>query len=441
MIRTIAHSFSARLFSLPVIALAGIVGARLVIDGLGTDGYAVYSLVIGMAALLPFADLGVGAALMDTTARTKDFSSNEFSGAVTSSLRTLSMATLTLSLIAWTLALTGMWSRILGLPASETTQIAVATALTSFAIVLPTTIGPRMLTGLGKNHQALLLQAAGSALGIGPIGLAYALHLPLWIYTTSPFLGNLIGNLIALKLVHRSVRFPLESMSFSTLLFGRNKKMLRGVAAPMVLITIILPLAYQSDRIIISHEVGIGPVAQYSLVLQLYSPLMSVVGGAAISLWPIFADRRHDVSMIRTFYNSVAVFTAAGAALALSLIFLGPPIGQLISNGEISPRSDLWLSFGALLVIQSALYPMAMYLTRPDQLWFQARLHIVALCINLPLSFFSARIIGAPGPVISSCLAIITALYLPQFFRTRRDLAAPYAANTSHQSINTTTAQ
>lgn len=440
MIRTVLHSFSARLFSLPVIAVAGIIGARLVIDGLGTNGYAVYSLVIGMAALLPFADFGVGTALMDTTARTKDFASAQFSKALITSLHILSVAALTLCLIAWILALAGTWSQILGLPSAPGTEIAVASSLTSFAIVLPTTIGPRMLTGLGRNHHTLLLQAAGTVLGIVPIALAYMLQLPLWVYTTSPFLGNTIGNLFALLLVHRNIRLPLNDITFRKVISRVEKNpMLRGIAAPMVIITIILPLAYQTDRVIISHEVGIDAVAQYSMALQLYSPLMSVIGGTAIALWPIFVDRGAGTSAALTFYRSMLIFTTAGTVLAICLVLVGPTIASVISNGAISPGEDLWICFGALLVLQSASYPMAMFLTRSDQLWYQAKLHIIMLSINFPLSLFSARMIGAPGPVIASCIAIAAALSLPQFLRTRRDLALPHPTNRGDKPINITT--
>jgi hypothetical protein len=54
-----AQSFGARAFTLPVIAIAGLLLTRLVVSNVGEVGYATYALIVGLVALVPFLDLGI----------------------------------------------------------------------------------------------------------------------------------------------------------------------------------------------------------------------------------------------------------------------------------------------------------------------------------------------------------------------------------------------
>jgi hypothetical protein len=59
------RAFFVRAVMLPVAAVAGLLAARITVSTLGVDGYALFALAVGLAALNPIGDLGVGAAVTD----------------------------------------------------------------------------------------------------------------------------------------------------------------------------------------------------------------------------------------------------------------------------------------------------------------------------------------------------------------------------------------
>ncbi len=76
-------------------------------------------------------------------------------------------------------------------------------------------------------------------------------------------------------------------------------------AWPMLVQMIALPLAMQSNRLILSHVSSVDELATYSLASQMYNPIFSVSIAASMALWPVFARARSrgesDVSPRMTF--------------------------------------------------------------------------------------------------------------------------------------------
>ncbi len=66
--KKVGRSAGVRVLVLPVSAILGIVNTRLIIEHFGQAAYAQYGLLVGIGSLLPFADLGVSAAVMNVVA-------------------------------------------------------------------------------------------------------------------------------------------------------------------------------------------------------------------------------------------------------------------------------------------------------------------------------------------------------------------------------------
>ena len=63
-------------------------------------------------------------------------------------------------------------------------------------------------------------------------------------------------------------------------------------AWPMLIQMIALPLAMQSNRLILSHVSSVDELATYSLASQMFNPIFSVSIAASMALWPVFARAR-----------------------------------------------------------------------------------------------------------------------------------------------------
>lgn len=416
-----SRAFVVQAVTLPVAVVAGLLAARITVTTLGVDGYALFALVVGLAALNPIGDLGVGAAVTDAVARRRDLGSDGVQRVLRTSLRVLSVAALILALAAWTLAALGWWAPLLGIPPSLEVEVAVAISLTAFAAALPLGLSYRVLFGAERNDIMLAFQGASAVLSLLVILLAAAMHAPLWAYVTAPSAGSILALTAAWPVASSASGIPLLATLRSAVVPGRPGGRVAHLAGPMAIISVALPIAYQSDRLLLSHLSDLGQVAIYTVAAQLYGALLGLIGAAGMSLWPIFARRRaHHPVARRELIKLVAAFALVGLILAVLLVALGPWVAHFVSKGKIEVGYGVLVAFGVLLVVQASWFPTGMLLTDRDGLRFQAVTHVVMVLINLAASAVLAHFIGAAGPVIGSVGALAIAVWVPGVWRALR---------------------
>ena len=286
------RAFLVRSATLPVAGVAGLLAARVTVSTLGVGGYAIFALVVGLAALNPVGDLGVGAAVTDAVARRQELGADGVQRILRTSLRVLMVVSLVVVLTAWALAALGSWAPILGVPRSGQVEVAVAVSLTLFAVGLPLGLSTCVLLGAERNDIALAFQGGSGVVALLVVLLAAATHAPLWVYVASPSAGMVLTCLVAWPMAAKASGLALSDAVRSAGVRSRPGARIVHMAGPMLIITVTLPIAYQSDRLVLSHLSTLGQVASYSLGGQLYAPLVGMVASASLSLWPVFARRR-----------------------------------------------------------------------------------------------------------------------------------------------------
>jgi len=412
------RSFIVRAATLPVATVAGLLAARVTVSMLGVDGYALFALVVGLAALIPVSDLGVGAAVTDAVARRHELGPDGVQRVLRTSLRVLIVASLILSITAWTLATLGSWAPLLGVSPSQEVEVAVATSLTVFAAGLPLGLSRRVLLGAERNDIPIAFDGGSGVLALLIILLAASTHAPLWAYVAAPSAGLVFASAAAWPMASSASEIPLLETVRSALVRGRPGGRIAHLAGPMVVIMAALPIAYQSDRLLLSHLSNLGQVAIYALAAQMYAALFAMVGAAGLSLWPVFARRRALDPLTRhELIKMVTVFAVVGLILAVLLVAAGPSVAHFVSKGQIEVGRGVLVAFGVLLVVQASWFPTGMLLTDREGLRFQAVIHVIMMVLNLGVSAVLAHLIGAAGPVIGSVGALVVAVLVPGMWR------------------------
>lgn len=428
LIRAVGTSALSRLLVLPLSAVLGIVVTRLVIDNYGQDAYVQYALLVGVVALIPFADLGITASIMNATGAAADPRSDEHLRlTLVSCLRVLVCCSLFMIGLATAFTVTDSWGALLGRGLmADTGSLAAGLCLGVLGVTLLVSYGQRILMGLGRNHWVILINGMQT-----PLVLA-TLCLVLWI-------GVDIGPYVAVISYVATFGLALICLALAARLLGSTLarayhdawrlRTVRGArifdtALPMLVQMVALPLAMQSDRLMLSHTSTVDELASYSLAAQMFNPFVAVVSAASVALWPVFARARAEGtrSAVSPFALS-AVFAAVAGVVVMIVGLASGMLADLASGSTIDLSVLLVVSFATLVVVQAAKFPVGMYLTDAAGLRFQAYMVIPLLGFKLALSFVLAGSMGAAGPVIASVLAVALFQVVPNALYVRRRLS------------------
>lgn len=417
---------ASRLLVLPVSAVLGLVVTRLVIEEYGEADYAQYALLIGVAALIPFADLGISAALMNAVAEADDpRGDNHVRGVLVSCLRVLTCSAAVILVLTAAITVTGSWDDLLGEGLqADSGPAAAAGCLVVIAMTLTVSFGQRILIGLSRYYVVILVNGLQT-----PLVLLAVLAM-LWLdldgggyVAVLGYAASFLLTVVVLVLANRAIA-PALSRAFSD---ARRVRAVRGAkvadtALPMLVQMVALPLAMQSDRLVLSHVADTDALTEYSLAAQMYNPFVGVIATAGVALWPVFAKARGDRVKAEVSPTGMAlVFGAIALVLGLVLVVASGPLAALASNGRIELESPLVIAFTAFLVVQAMKYPLGMYMTDARGLRFQAVMITAMLPVNLGLSLVLAERLGAAGPVIGSVVGVLFFQVAANWAYVRRD--------------------
>lgn len=433
--RSVGMSAGARFLVMPVTAVLGIVATRLILDNYGQLAYVQYGLLIGLGALIPFADLGLSAVVMNAVAQSPDVHADEkLRRVLLTALRLMLISGAVIVLVAALLTVTDAWPHLLGqglLPGSGTLVAGACFALVGLA--LPFGIGQRILTGLGKNHLTIILTGLQSPLVLLAIWVSVVWSLPagplLAVFPYAVILLLAVGlTVVASRLIRPTFRRAAAQ------LFTRTKgDKVSHIAWPMLVLMIATPVAMQTDRIVLSHVSTVAELAEYSLAAQMFVPIWHLSNAAGMALWPIFA-RDRSTGADRSPSSYALVFAGIAATASLGVCLASPWLADVASGGQIELGVGVLVAFSVLQILQAAKYPFGVYLTDAAGLRFQVWMVVAMLPVNLGLSIVLAGRLGAVGPLIGSAVGVLIFQLLANWWYARRVLRQRRLASAAEES-------
>jgi O-antigen/teichoic acid export membrane protein len=414
----VGKTFLVKLGFLALSGIAVLLTTRVIVEVHGVTGLALYSIVTGFAALMPFADLGLGAAVTDAAAKWPAVGS----AAVKETLRKGVMAVARVGLVVIAVAVSffalGSWQEVLGVWDSRTASAALAGGL-SFAVSMPMVMGYRLMLGLRRPVLLVAVQSTAGLVGVGAAAGLSAGGASLALVCAAPSLFNGLGGAVCLLIGLGQIG---KEFAASTPAGVYPRVSHRGIALPALIISVCLPLAFQSDRLVLAHVQTARDVAIYAAALQLYMPAYSLVATATQQLWPHFTSERKvgQAPSFRQLTGLASLLGLVGVCLGGGLVILGPSITEWTTAGEATAGWAVFAGFAALLATHSIHAPFGASQMDEQGLKFQAVSAVVMVCVNIPLSVFLAHGLGPVGPVLASSLAIAVCMTLPALARARR---------------------
>jgi O-antigen/teichoic acid export membrane protein len=295
--------------------------------------------------------------------------------------------------------------------------------LSLIGLTLPVAFGQRVMTGLGKNHITIALNGLQTPIVLLVLLLIVSLGLGDGGYiAVVPYVVTLVLSLSATLVAARMIRPAISSAVRATPRVHRvpGAKVF-DVAWPMLMLMTLLPIANQSDRLVLSHVSDSGNLATYNLAAQMFLPVWQVTTAGGIALWSTFARARADGD--RTKHSPIplaAGFASAAFVVCMVISALSPWLVRLASGGQIDVPPSLLLAFSAVMVCQAANYPLGMYMTDAPGLRYQAIRVVFMLPINVGISLVLAARYGAVGPVVGTATGVFLFQVVPNWMYVRR---------------------
>ena len=418
--RNLAQVGTVRIVSLGISTVFTVLTSRLVISHEGPAGYGFVTLVAGLSALLPFTDLGIGAPLTNAAA-VRDTDPAGLRATLVGALRVLSVVALVLIAVDALFLVTHTWSTILGVEPGHGLEpnVAAASVVGLFAVTVPLGVGQRLLIGSGHNARTIVISAVSSPLTFLCVLALITLRAPTWLVPTAWTASTVVVTFAMTTVAFRMLRIDVRELLGMVLARSRHPGApLKAQAVPMFVIAMALPLALQTDRIVLSHRSTLDQVAVYSLVALLYAPFWAVISSMGMSLWPWFAGMRARGARSTTvLLKAVGLFSAMGAVGLVVMVLIGPIILPIASKDIVASPVGVILASGTVLLVQAAHTPSGMFLTDASGLRFQAVAVVAMVVVNFSLSWTLAAPLGAAGPLMATAISVAVCQLVPTFLK------------------------
>lgn len=407
-----------RLCVLPVSAGLALLTAAITFQSAGVAAFGLITMVAQLQLALPFADLGMGAAVTRAVARAEQSPQQRRHAAAlirrtATLLAALGIASATGAACA---GAAGVWSSWFVLPPELATDfdVVASTVLVMFFLGLPFGLSERILVG---QDRASLLVVLGLILGIANVSVAAtvaALGLPpMWLAAGLP-VGSAVFLAVctatALKRWGRLGWGDTYTVPVGTILWG---------GLPVVLAAAGTVLAEQHGRFVLAQVAAPEIVSEYALGLSLYMPVYSILYMSSAVLWPRFA-RNLDARLWRQ-SNTALLLLGLGAAGGY-LVF-ARPLSGLVSGGEMVLPWPVVLCFCLVFIAQSGHLVQENLLTDVWGFKRQAVMSMMLLLLVVPLTGLGVALgAGAAAPAISLTCGVVIAQVIPGRILARRVL-------------------
>lgn len=382
----------------------------------GAETYAAYALIASLVNLLPFADLGLGASVVNATADRASgaLSPQAFHAAISRARDYMLLVTLVLLPLVLGGMASGQFSGLLGdLQSEPGVLLGAGYTLVCIALSIPLGIGARVLQGHGRMLDVVRL-------GFINPGVQMAIYLPLFLSAapasfyffgpgTAYLLNALVGYLVARQKFGLRTAWPFVALFAKNVLAGSPWK----TAVPFLLISVGMAAGFQSHRLLLTNAGSAGQVAEYSVVAQFLGPLIAITGVVGQNLWSRYRGQlnRNELE-IGAFRVHLVLFAIIGIAFAFAFTVLMPIAAVLLTGNSVAPPTLLIIGAGAYLLVYSVHQPSAMLLTDPRALWFQATCVIVVAAATILTTLWTVPTLGSAAPYLcmAACMLILQVL-------------------------------
>ncbi len=176
-------------------------------------------------------------------------------------------------------------------------------------------------------------------------------------------------------------------------------------------------VVFNSDNLIVTHYLGPAQVAPYSVAWRLvgYASIAQTLISPA--LWPAFSEAfaRGDFQWVRSTFRRTMWLTMS-TTLALCVVFAcgGRTIIRIWASRAAVPTEELLLLMCVWVMLSTFMSNTAIVLVAKGKTQLLAWCGLTAAVLNIGLSIYWVKRIGAPGVILGTIVSYLVVLVIPQ---------------------------
>jgi O-antigen/teichoic acid export membrane protein len=386
-----------------VAALCLLAQAPLALGYLGAELFGLWMTLVGVIAIMAFADFGIGASAQNEAAAALGRDDPPAARAACAhALALLALLGVALATVLFALWAFAPWTQWLGIGNPGTAAEArggLAAMIALFCLNLPLTSVARLAYGLRLGWLANAWYAAVNALALAAVALAVKLRLDFFGFVVATAMPALIGHLGLAIHVFKKLGWRFSALPRPT---SSGVRRLWREGLPFVLPQLSVLAFTSAPAPIIAGVLGAAAVTPYVLaqrLLLLFGVLQQIV---LTQLWPAYTEARArgDTVWLRKTYRRSLVVSAWGVALPqVAFGAWGGMAFALWTRGAVTLAPELALALGAQAAVFALSQPPAFLLNSEGRMRGQTIFGTLATALALgalPWALGRFGLLGAP---------------------------------------------
>jgi len=414
-IRRVGFSGLVTLASRGLNMVTGLISIPITAHYLGQESFGIWlilSTLLGWAGLV---DLGLATSLTNalSTAAAKEDRHQAKEMVSSAVFLMLGLAVLIL-LVNWFVYPRISWINAFNVKSSdlqlEVSQAVLATVIL-FVLRIPLGVVSRIYAAQQESYLYESWNILSNAAAFGSLLLAVYLQAPLYILIVAFFGIYLLGDVFAGSYLfgwrHPWLRPDIRAFSLP------KTEWLLKTGVQMWLFQIAGIAIYQTDVIVIVHLFGSSAVAQYGVLLKLFSAIMTIQLAFINPFWAVYSEAfaRNEIQWIGKTFKKTVLFSliwSLGAGTLLSIF--SPEIIMYWVGSNAVPSYSLVLAMFFTIVVASVANCIGTLVGGLCEVSLAATIGTAQGVCNIFLSFGLGYLIGPTGVALATgiCLAIFS---------------------------------
>ncbi|MBY8820797.1 lipopolysaccharide biosynthesis protein [Sphingomonas colocasiae] len=415
--RTFINGFSS-LLSRSSTILTLLISVPLALHHLGSERFGMWMIISSFAAILSFADLGIGNGVINLVSRALGRDDQPgIRRSISGGLVILSM--IGFALLAALIALYRFidWPEIFQVKSSlgiEEAGPSAAAFIACFAVGIPAALAANVQIALQRGYEASFWAGLGGLMSLGGLAAAIALDfgtpiLVLVLFGTQQFC-NILNCLIFFIF-----RRPDLAPSFSDVDLTTMKDLMR-IGSTFLVIQLVVVVSFRIDAVLVTQFFGASAAGQYSLVERLFAIVAMLQIVFLSPLWPAYGEAigRGDHAWVKaTVVRSLFLTIALTAVLAAILVLLSGPLMTLWIGSPLDVPITLFLGFAVWRVLEGVGSALAMLMNAAGALKMQLAIGFVMCAAALLLKLLFVPRLGMASMIWMTNIAYFLFAIIP----------------------------